>query len=186
MSYEVMKCAFIFLQLHPVNNTSIIQNMLIIQQGELLFKSTQNGWINLWLKFLTVPRFKQRIDVGNQNQNFIGCKGCSKYSYIIAVQDPRSARSHDSLLKLDPGSPGSCRILSVQDPRSLESHGNVVVTGSKISKIPLENGNYKIQDPPRSRILDPGDPGSRIFLGSWYMIIIMLQDFHDAHVCVIP
>ena len=33
----------------------------------------------------------------------------------------------------------------------------------------------RIQDPSRSRILDPGDPGSRIFLGSWHMSA-------DAHI----
>ena len=152
MLYEVMKCVFISFLPHPVNNASIIGNMWRNQQGEPVFKSTQNGWINVWLKFLTVLKFKQRIDMGNQKQNVIGCKGCSKYSDLIVVQDPRSAGSHDNLLKLDPGSPGSSKIFSVRDPRSLGSHGNIAVTGSKIFRIPWENENIG------SKI--PQDPGS--------------------------
>ena len=85
MLYEVMKCAFISFLPHPVNNTSIIGNMWRNQQGEPVFKSTQNGWINVWLKFLTVFKFKQRIDMGNQRQNVIGCKRCSKYNDLIVV-----------------------------------------------------------------------------------------------------
>ena len=34
---------------------------------------------------------------------------------------------------------------------------------------------YTIQDPPGSWILDPGDPGSRIFLGSWHMSVQNVQ-----------
>ena len=132
MLYEVMKCAFISFLLHPVNNTSIIGNMWRNQQGEPVFKSTQN----VWLKFLTVLKFKQRIDMGNQKQNVIDCKRCLKCSDLIVVQDPISARSHDNLLKLDPGSPGSSKIFSVRDPRSLGSHGNIAVAGSKIFRIP--------------------------------------------------
>ena len=41
--------------------------------------------------------------MGNKKQNFIVFKGSSRYSDIV-VEDPRSARSHDNLLKLDPGS----------------------------------------------------------------------------------
>ena len=153
MLYEVMKCASISLLPHPVNNTSIIGNMWRNQQGEPVFNSTQNGWINVWLKFLTVLKFKQRIDIGNQEQNVIGCKGCSKYGGLTVVQDPRSARYHDSLLKLDPGSPVSSKIFSVHDPRSLGSDGNTAVTGSKIFRIPWEKENIR----------------SRIFIRSWQM-----------------
>ena len=81
-------------------------------------------------------KFKQRLDMGNQKQNFFGCKGWSNYSGITVLQDPRSARFYANLLKPDPGSPGPSRIFSVRDPRSLGSHGNVAVAGSKISKIP--------------------------------------------------
>ena len=71
------------------------------------------------------------------------------------MQDTRSARSHGNLPKLDPG---SNKIFSVRDPRSPGSHGYIAVTGSD----PGRKGKYNIQDPPRYRILDPGDPGSRI------------------------
>ena len=138
-----MKCAFISIQPHLVSNTPTIEKLLRNQQGELIFKPTQNGWINVWLKLLTVLKFRKRMDVGNQKQNFTGCKGCSKYSDIMVVQDPKSARSHDKLPKLDPRSPGSSRICSVWDPRSLGSRINVVVTGSKISKIQWENENIR-------------------------------------------
>ena len=137
MLYEVMKYAFISFLPHPVNNTPMIGNMWRNQRGEPVFKSIQNGRINVWLKCLTALKFKQLIDMGNQEQNVIGCKGCSKYSDHIVVQDPRSARSHDNLLKLDPGSPGSSKIFSVDNYlRSLGSHGNVAVTESKIFRIP--------------------------------------------------
>ena len=85
MFYEVMNCAFISLQPHPVSNISIIENILMNQQGELVFKPTQNGRINVWLKLLTVLNIRKRVDMGNQRQDFIGCKGCSEYSGIIAV-----------------------------------------------------------------------------------------------------
>ena len=157
-----MKWAFIFLQPHLVNNTSIIENMPRNQQGVLVFKSTKNGWM----------KFKQRIDIWNQKQNFVGCKWSSKYSDIIVVQDPRSARPHDKFLKLDPGSPG------IQQ--------NILYPRSKIPRIPrqcyrnriqdlqdpVRKWKYKIQDPSRSRILDPRDPGFRIFLGSWHVSVM--------------
>ena len=103
---------------------------------------------------LTLLKLKQRIDMGNQN--VIGFKGCSKCSDIIAVQDPRSARSHHNLLKLDLGSPGSSIIFSVRDPRSLGSHGNIAMTRSKIFRIPWENENIisKIPQNPGSCILE--------------------------------
>ena len=124
----------------------------------------------MWLKFLTVLKFKQRIDMGNQKKNAIGCKRCSKYSDLIVVQDPRSARSHDKLIKLDPGSPGSSKIFYVRDPRSLGSHGNSAVTGSKIFRIPSENENIG------SRI--PQDPGS------WILVIQDLGSFWDLGTCL--
>ena len=82
MFYEEKKCAFISLQPHPINT---MENRLRNQQSELVFKSTQNGWINEWLKFLTMLDFKQRIDMENQKQNFIGFKGRSKYRDIIVL-----------------------------------------------------------------------------------------------------
>ena len=86
------------------------------------------------------------------------------------MKDPRSGRSHDNLLKLNPGSPGSGKILSVWDPRSLGSHGNVAVTGSKISRIPWENENI------RSNILQ--DPGY------WILEIQDLGSFWDLGTCL--
>ena len=170
MSYEVKCEVFISFLPHPVNNPSIIGNMWRNQQGGPVLKLTQSGWINVWLKFLTVLKFKQRIDMVNQKQNVIGCKGCSKYSDLIVVQDPRSARSHDILLKLDPGSPGSSKIYSVRDPGSLGSHGNIAVTGSKIFRIPWENEDI------RSKI--PQDPGS------WRSRILHLFGILE-HVCLL-
>ena len=68
MFYEEIKCAFISLQPHPVKNTSIIENMSGNEQGELAFRSAQNDWIDVWLKFLKVIKFQQRIDMGNQSK----------------------------------------------------------------------------------------------------------------------
>ena len=111
-----------------------------------------------------------------------GCKGCSKYSDLIVVQDPRSARFHDNLLKPDPGSPGSSKIFSVRDARSLGSHGSITVTVSNIFRIPRENENigFEIPPDPGSWILDPGDPGYRIFWGSWHLSARNRIQDHDT------
>ena len=109
--------------------------------------------------------------MGNRKQNVIGCKGCSKYSDLIVVQDPRSARLHDKLLKLDPGSPGSSKISSVRDPRYLGSYGNIAVTGSRIFRIPWESENA------RFKILQ--DPGS------WILGIQNLGSFWDLGTCLL-
>ena len=169
MLYEVMKCAFIFVLPYPVNNTFIIESMSRNQQNERVFKLTQNRWISVWLKFLTVLKFKQRVDMGKQKQNVIGCKWRSKYSDLIVMQDPRSARSYN-LLKLEPGSPGSSKILFVWDLRFLGSHGNTAVIGSKIFRIPWENENV------RSKI--PQDTGS------WILGIQDLRSFWDLGTCL--
>ena len=99
--------------------------------------------------------------MGNQKQNFVGCTGSSRCSDIV-VLDPRFARSHHNLPKLDPGSPGSKKIFSVRDPRSVGSHGNGAVAISKISKMPRENENIrsKILQDLGSCILGIPDPGS--------------------------
>ena len=114
----MIKCALISLQPLPVSNTSIIGNMLKNQQGELVLKPIPEWLNNVWLKLLTALKFRKRIDIGNQKQNFIGCKGCSKFRGIIVVQDPRSARSPDKLLKLDPGrqDPAESFLSEIQNP----------------------------------------------------------------------
>ena len=72
-------CVHPFLR-YPVYNSYKIQSMWRNQQDEPVFKSTENCWINMWLEILTVLIFNQRIDMGNQKNNFIGCKGPWRYS----------------------------------------------------------------------------------------------------------
>ena len=86
----------------------------------------------------------------------------------IAIQDLRSARFHDNLPKLDPGSPGSRKFFLSQNKDPPGSHSYNAMTGSKISKIPRENQN---QDPKSFNISDPGSWGSKIpdLLGYWHM-----------------
>ena len=167
MLYEVMKCVFISFLPHPGNNTSIIENMWRNQQGELVFKSTQNGWINMWLKILTVLTFKRRIDMGNYMQNFIGCQGSSRYSDIslCKIQNPQDPTITCTSWIQDPQDRTKS---SIRDPRSPGSQGNFAVTGSKISKIPRENENtrYKILHDFGSWILEIQDPGSFGDLGT--------------------
>ena len=134
------------------------------------FQLNTEWMFNVWLKFLTVLKFKQRKDMANQKQNVIDCMGCSKYSDLIVVHDTRSARSNVNLLKLDPGCPGSGKIFSVRDPRSLGSQGNTAVTGSKIFGIPWKNYNI------RSKILQ--DPGS------WILEIQDIGSFWDLGACL--
>ena len=80
---EVMRCALISLQPHPVNNTPIIENMLRNQQIELIFKSTQNAWINVWFKFLTVSELKQRIDMGTRSKIALDIKDVQNKVIIV-------------------------------------------------------------------------------------------------------
>ena len=45
----------------------------------------------MWVKILAVLKFKQRVDMKNQKQNFIGCKGSSRYNDMLLckIQDPQ-------------------------------------------------------------------------------------------------
>ena len=68
----------------------------------------------------------------------------------------------------DPRSPGSLGKVKRQDPGSIKIARQNEHAGSKIPRILRQNMKYWIQDPSRSQIFDPADPGSRIFLGSWH------------------
>ena len=113
----------------------------------------------MWLKILTELRFKQRIDMGNQKENFIGCKASSRYSDILLckIHDLQDPTITCPIRIQDPQDPAKKN--SVRDPRLLGSHGNVTVKESKISKI---HEKMKIQDPGSSKVSDPGSPRSRI------------------------
>ena len=110
-----MKCAFISFLPHPVYNTSVVENMRRNQQGGPVFKSTQNGRINMLLKILTVHKFKRNIHMRNQKQNFIGCKG-TLLGEIQDLQDPTA--TCQSRIQ-DPQDPTKYVLSEIQDPQDL-------------------------------------------------------------------
>ena len=118
MFYEVMKFAFISLQPHPVNDTSIIENVLRKQQGELVFKPTQNGWNNVWLKLLTALKFRKHIDMGNQKPNFLDVKDVQNTatSLLRKIQDLQDPTTTCSSWIQDPQDQAENFISEIQDP----------------------------------------------------------------------
>ena len=117
-AYEVMNCAFISFLPHPVNNAPVIEIMRRNQQGEPVFKSTQNGWVNMWFKILTELKFKQSIDMGNQKQNFIGYKGYSKHGDILLckIEDLQDPTIPCQSWIQDSQDPTKCFLPEIQEP----------------------------------------------------------------------
>ena len=103
-----------------------------------------------------------------------------RYHAVSKIWDPRSPGSHAKTKPQDSIFPGSHeKKVKMQDPRSPGSLSKVknrihqdlsTKWACRIQdpRIPRQNLICWIQDPSRSQILDPADPGSRIFLGSWH------------------
>ena len=109
----------------------------------------------MWLKILRVLKFKRRIDMGNRNQNFIGCQGSSRYSDVLLckIQDMQDPITCSNWIQ-DPQDPTKSSVSEIQDFLDL--------TGSKISKFPRENENIRSNRLQNigSWILEIQDPGS--------------------------